>query len=242
MRLSVMRKVEKSHSLLNPNTPSVRCVSVVRCLFSGQRLPRTESTTTAGVDAAHILPWSRYDLDAIPNGVCLNKQCHWAFDEGLFRLTFDSSEGAYAVTIPDPRQGTNRPFCQIDSIPFLLHFLNECAEMFDVSVHIHTRFFRRASHGVEPAIHVGRTFDDTGIDLQDGVTADKGPIHHTKQITRRFETFYISDLVARRDGISGFDFELCLDQLAEHSGGKFRKSDFPQTASGLFFRHPIVTQ
>ena len=72
-----------------------------RCLFSGQKLPRTEATSTAGVDAAHILPWSRYDLDAAKNGLCLNKQCHWAFDEGLFRLTFDETEHIYVVSIPE---------------------------------------------------------------------------------------------------------------------------------------------
>ena len=71
-------------------------------MFSGQRLPRTEATSTAGVDAAHILPWSRFDLDATKNGLCLNKQCHWAFDEGLFRLAFDQTENSYVVTIPNP--------------------------------------------------------------------------------------------------------------------------------------------
>src|SRR5205085_2536864 len=69
---------------------------------SGQRFPRIETTSTAGVDAAHILPWSRFDLDATTNGLCLNKQCHWAFDEGLFRLSFDDSENAYVVSIPHP--------------------------------------------------------------------------------------------------------------------------------------------
>ncbi len=73
-----------------------------RCLFSGQRLPRTEATTRPGVDAAHILPWSRFDLDATKNGLCLSKQCHWAFDEGLFRFSFDDTENAYVVTIPNP--------------------------------------------------------------------------------------------------------------------------------------------
>jgi predicted restriction endonuclease len=73
-----------------------------RCMFSGQRLPRTEATSTAGVDAAHILPWSRFDLDATKNGLCLNKQCHWAFDEGLFRLNFDKSENVYIISIPNP--------------------------------------------------------------------------------------------------------------------------------------------
>lgn len=71
-------------------------------MFSGQRLPRIEATATAGVDAAHILPWSRFDLDATRNGLCLNKQCHWAFDEGLFRLAFDEKENSYVVTIPNP--------------------------------------------------------------------------------------------------------------------------------------------
>ena len=73
-----------------------------RCMFSGQRLPRTEATSTAGVDAAHILPWSRFDLDATKNGLCLNKQSHWAFDEGLFRLSFDEAENAYIISIPNP--------------------------------------------------------------------------------------------------------------------------------------------
>ncbi len=72
-----------------------------RCMFSGQRLPRTSATCTAGVDAAHILPWSRFDLDATTNGLCLNKPCHWAFDNGLFRLSFDNSVSAYVVSIPD---------------------------------------------------------------------------------------------------------------------------------------------
>lgn len=73
-----------------------------RCMFSGQRLPRTVATSTAGVDAAHILPWSRFDLDATKNGLCLNKQSHWAFDEGLFRLSFDDTKNAYIVSIPNP--------------------------------------------------------------------------------------------------------------------------------------------
>jgi hypothetical protein len=73
-----------------------------RCMFSGQRLPRTSATSTPGVDAAHILPWSRFDLDSTRNGLCLNKQCHWAFDEGLLRLDYDTTENSYVVTIPNP--------------------------------------------------------------------------------------------------------------------------------------------
>lgn len=79
---------------------SVREAYNWRCLFSGERLPRTEATVTAGVDAAHILPWSRYDIDATRNGLCLSKQCHWAFDAGLFRLSFDRAEKRYVISIP----------------------------------------------------------------------------------------------------------------------------------------------
>ena len=43
-----------------------------------------------------------YYLDAAKNGLCLNKQCHWAFDEGLFRLTFDEAEHIYVISIPSP--------------------------------------------------------------------------------------------------------------------------------------------
>lgn len=81
---------------------NVRSAYNWRCMWSGQHLPRTDATTTAGVDAAHILPWSRYDLDATSNGLCLNKQCHWAFDEGFLRMVFDETENTYVVSIPPP--------------------------------------------------------------------------------------------------------------------------------------------
>ena len=71
-----------------------------RCLISGLRLPKTEKNSRAGVDAAHILPWSRYDLDRPENGICLSKQCHWAFDEGILRLKYDESTKDYVVFIP----------------------------------------------------------------------------------------------------------------------------------------------
>jgi len=71
-----------------------------RCLISGLRLPTTDKKTRAGVDAAHVLPWSRYDLDRLENGICLSKQCHWAFDEGILRLKYDESTKDYIVFIP----------------------------------------------------------------------------------------------------------------------------------------------
>jgi predicted restriction endonuclease len=70
-------------------------------LFSGLKLPRTKATATSGVDAAHILPWSRFDLDGTKNGLCLSKQNHWAFDAGLFRLSFDKTNNVYVLLIPE---------------------------------------------------------------------------------------------------------------------------------------------
>ncbi len=72
-----------------------------RCLFTGHRLPKIDTTSRAGVDAAHILPWSNYNLDITQNGLCLSKQCHWAFDEGLIRLSYDDAINAYALTISE---------------------------------------------------------------------------------------------------------------------------------------------
>jgi hypothetical protein len=71
-----------------------------RCIFSGQRLPRLDVTESAGVDSAHILPWSTHDINSVRNGLCLNKQCHWAFDEGVVRLTFDAVSNVYLVEVP----------------------------------------------------------------------------------------------------------------------------------------------
>ena len=79
----------------------VRSAYNSRCLFSGLNLPRTEATATYGVDAAHILPWSQFDLDETKNGLCLSKQNHWAFDAGLFRLSFDKTENVYVISIPE---------------------------------------------------------------------------------------------------------------------------------------------
>ncbi|MBE9181470.1 HNH endonuclease [Oculatella sp. LEGE 06141] len=72
-----------------------------RCLFSGERLPRLKGFDSPGVDAAHILPWSTYDLNSVRNGICLCKQCHWGFDNGLLKLDFDSSSSNYLLSIPN---------------------------------------------------------------------------------------------------------------------------------------------
>jgi hypothetical protein len=71
-----------------------------RCLFSGLRLPRLEVTDSAGVDQAHVLPWATHNINSVRNGVCLNKLSHWAFDEGVLRLSFDSANNVYVLDIP----------------------------------------------------------------------------------------------------------------------------------------------
>lgn len=71
------------------------------CLFCGICLPRAETVVASpGVDSAHILPWADYDLDHVANGVCCCKLHHWAFDEGLLVLRWESERGQYVVEVP----------------------------------------------------------------------------------------------------------------------------------------------
>jgi len=71
-----------------------------RCAFSGIRLPKMNTTDSSGVDAAHILPWATHNINAPTNGVCLSKQCHWAFDEGVLKMDWDRSCNVYVLSIP----------------------------------------------------------------------------------------------------------------------------------------------
>jgi len=69
------------------------------CVVCGDCFPATEFNSRPGVDAAHILPWSQYDLDDVSNGLCLCKQHHWAFDEGLLRVRYTGE--VYVAEMPD---------------------------------------------------------------------------------------------------------------------------------------------
>lgn len=69
------------------------------CLFCGLKLPTSESVRIAGVDAAHIIPWSQYEADVVVNGLCLCKLHHWAFDQYLLALRFDGV--GYEVVITE---------------------------------------------------------------------------------------------------------------------------------------------
>jgi len=87
-----------------------------RCVFSGDRLPKmTDVTDSAGVDAAHILPWSTHNINIVPNGLCLNKLCHWAFDAGVFRLDFFEGINQYVLQIPESvREAASRHSFDLD--------------------------------------------------------------------------------------------------------------------------------
>lgn len=69
------------------------------CLFTGMRLPKTPETGSSGVDAAHILPWAEYNLNAVSNGLCLSKLCHWAFDAGILLLSYDTPTSSYGIAL-----------------------------------------------------------------------------------------------------------------------------------------------
>ena len=69
------------------------------CIVCGLRLPRLRDQGRAGVDAAHILPDSEFDMNHVSNGLCLCKLHHWAFDEGMIEVTHDPAAG-YAIAIP----------------------------------------------------------------------------------------------------------------------------------------------
>jgi hypothetical protein len=100
-RIKVWRQQAERGSTGRKFSRDVSAAYDFRCLFTGQRLPRLEVTESPGVDSAHILPWSTHDLNSVSNGICLSKQCHWAFDEGILRLEFDKSANTYKVDLPN---------------------------------------------------------------------------------------------------------------------------------------------
>ena len=57
--------------------------------------PRT-AIVRSGVDAAHILAWSKHDLDVVTNGLSLCKLHHWAFD-GALLMPVSVGDGAYRL-------------------------------------------------------------------------------------------------------------------------------------------------
>lgn len=62
-----------------------------RCAFCGAVYGGIEGVDS-GIDAAHILAWSSYDLDVVKNGLALCKLHHWAFDAALMVPVIDGSK------------------------------------------------------------------------------------------------------------------------------------------------------
>lgn len=95
------------------------------CLVCGAHYPRTDYPTAPGVDAAHILPWSEYDLDEIYNGLCLCKLHHWAFDEAVVLIRYDgrrylsemSDEAARGIAASHPNFSLRRLRENLGPIP-----------------------------------------------------------------------------------------------------------------------------
>jgi hypothetical protein len=54
------------------------------------------------VDAAHIVPKSEGGPDDLRNGLCLCKNHHWAFDQGLFTITNDLTVEVHPDLPDDP--------------------------------------------------------------------------------------------------------------------------------------------
>ncbi|MCC7361008.1 MAG: HNH endonuclease [Anaerolineales bacterium] len=70
------------------------------CVACGSRFPKTRITNQSGIDAAHILPWSEYDLDKVSNGLALCRLHHWAFDQRILQVTFRN--GIYSIELSAP--------------------------------------------------------------------------------------------------------------------------------------------
>lgn len=71
-----------------------------KCAFTGDSLPPLGKGYLPGVDAAHIYPWSRKGSNDVTNGICLSKQMHWAFDEGILRLKYGAASSVLLVDMP----------------------------------------------------------------------------------------------------------------------------------------------
>jgi putative restriction endonuclease len=86
----------------------VRSAYRATCVVCGAHFPPTPYNSSPGVDAAHILPWSEYELDQVFNGLCLCKLHHWAFDEAIIRLRFENER--YTCEMPEDAEHTIHEF------------------------------------------------------------------------------------------------------------------------------------
>lgn len=69
------------------------------CVVCGIHLPLNQYCRVPGVDSAHILPWATHNMDVVPNGLCLCKLHHWAFDQQLIAIIHEN--GTYSVRVTE---------------------------------------------------------------------------------------------------------------------------------------------
>lgn len=69
----------------------VRAAYNQTCAFCGATFGGIEGIRS-GIDAAHVLAWSKHDLDVVSNGIALCKLHHWAFDAGLLLIRLEGQE------------------------------------------------------------------------------------------------------------------------------------------------------
>jgi hypothetical protein len=94
-----------------------------RCAFCGAVYGGIEGVAS-GVDAAHILAWSSYDLDVVKNGLALCKLHHWAFDAALMVPVLD--QGKYLIRfteLADRLSGETRAHLGVDGFEIPGHWL-----------------------------------------------------------------------------------------------------------------------
>ena len=65
-----------------------------KCAITGKSI---NYQALSNLEAAHVMPQSHNGPDAVPNGIALSRDLHWAFDKGFF--TICSSDNKYIVCV-----------------------------------------------------------------------------------------------------------------------------------------------
>ncbi|MFD3703817.1 HNH endonuclease [Nocardia sp. NPDC058658] len=84
---------------------AVRTAYRNQCAFCGAEFGGVEGILS-GIDAAHVLAWSKHDLDVVRNGIALCKLHHWAFDAGV--MVVEHRDGEYFIRFTQLAQRLNQ--------------------------------------------------------------------------------------------------------------------------------------
>lgn len=104
---------------------AVRAAYNHRCAMCGAIFGAVPGVRS-GIDAAHILAWSKHDLDIVQNGIALCKLHHWAFDAGIVMPVHDG--GAYRIrftTLADLLEPESVARIGVEDAPILEEWLPE---------------------------------------------------------------------------------------------------------------------